>query len=352
MAMNAVTSNLSVPSLSNVEKLKEDKPANLEGEKVRLHKATKEFEAFFMYQLLKTMRETVPDASAKKDGLFSGGMGKDIFTDMFDMQMADKMATGGRNSISDLLYRSLEKVIDAQQPDSASPVEIKSLRRDKVAPAPLHEKKFDKLQTPQKDFKIKVNPTKFLPNPAANRPVEGDSILSRFDKHIDEAAEQTSLLLPNPAANRPVEGDSILSRFGQHIDEAAKQTSLDPALIISVIQTESSGNPKAVSPAGAKGLMQLADSTATDYGVREVFDPAENIKAGSRYLRNLIDRFGSVKLGLAAYNAGPGNVEKYQGIPPFKETVNYVNKVLDTLSNISGGSPPGRPKVLSKTTDK
>ena len=98
--------------------------------------------------------------------------------------------------------------------------------------------------------------------------------------------------------------------------------------------------------------MQLADSTATDYGVREVFDPAENIKAGSRYLRNLIDRFGSVKLGLAAYNAGPGNVEKYQGIPPFKETVNYVNKVLDTLSNISGGSPPGRPKVLSKTTDK
>ena len=319
MAMNAVTSNLSVPSLSNVEKLKEEKPANLEGEKVRLHKATKEFEAFFMYQLLKTMRETVPDASAKKDGLFSGGMGKDIFTDMFDMQMADKMATGGRNSISDLLYRSLEKVIDAQQPDSASPVEIKSLRRDKVAPAPLHEKKFDKLQTPQKDFKIKVNPTKFLPNPAANRPVEGDSILSRFDKHIDEAAEQTSL---------------------------------DPALIISVIQTESSGNPKAVSPAGAKGLMQLADSTATDYGVREVFDPAENIKAGSRYLRNLIDRFGSVKLGLAAYNAGPGNVEKYQGIPPFKETVNYVNKVLDTLSNISGGSPPGRPKVLSKTTDK
>jgi soluble lytic murein transglycosylase-like protein len=83
--------------------------------------------------------------------------------------------------------------------------------------------------------------------------------------------------------------------------------------------------------------MQLIDSTAQDMGVEDVFDPRENILAGSRYLRDLIDRFGDMKLGLAAYNAGPGNVNKYGGIPPFKETQNYVRKVTALHTEAEGG---------------
>ncbi len=271
-----------------------------------------------MYQMLKTMRETIPDSQTEKDGLFSGGMGKDIFTQMFDMQMSDKMATGGRNSISEMLYKSMEKVLVAQEGGVNKPLDIKPLKPEKTGPIELRKNDFQQLTKPEKQIKIDANPTKFLPAPS--RP-------------------------------RSVAGDTILSKFGQHIDEAAKRSSLDPALIISVIQAESSGNPQAVSAAGAKGLMQLSDSTATDYGVKQVFDPGENITAGSKYLRNLIDRFGSVKLGLAAYNAGPGNVEKYGGVPPFKETTDYVNKVLDTLKTIAAGTPADPAKVHFETTD-
>ena len=111
------------------------------------------------------------------------------------------------------------------------------------------------------------------------------------------------------------------------LEEYADRYELDPLLVKAVITVESCFDTHAVSRVGAKGLMQLIDSTAQDYGVKDVFDPTENIMAGSRYLRKLIDRFGDVQLGLAAYNAGPGNVKKYGGIPPFRETQAYVRKV-------------------------
>jgi soluble lytic murein transglycosylase-like protein len=116
------------------------------------------------------------------------------------------------------------------------------------------------------------------------------------------------------------------------IEEAAALYTLDPRMIKAVIETESAFNALAVSPVGALGLMQLMPAVAAELGAEDPLDPRQNIMAGSRYLRQLLDSHrGNVRLALASYNAGPGNVAKYRAIPPFKETQNYVKKITELL---------------------
>jgi soluble lytic murein transglycosylase-like protein len=125
--------------------------------------------------------------------------------------------------------------------------------------------------------------------------------------------------------------------YDRIVADAARRYDVDPALIAGVIETESSFNPRAQSGAGAKGLMQLMDATARGLGVADSFDPVQNVNGGARFLRDMLDRYqGDVRKALAAYNAGPGAVDRYGGIPPYAETQRYVPKVLAAAERYRG----------------
>ena len=131
------------------------------------------------------------------------------------------------------------------------------------------------------------------------------------------------------AKGLPAEGRAL----ARQIEQAAKEADIDPRVVAAVAWTESGFRPSAVSGAGARGLMQLMPSTAAGLGV-DPDDPRQNLAGGARYLAQQIQRFGRLDLALAAYNAGPGAVEKHGGVPPYKETQAYVARVLDRLRSL------------------
>jgi soluble lytic murein transglycosylase-like protein len=161
------------------------------------------------------------------------------------------------------------------------------------------------------------------------RDASGQMVLS--DKPRPDGGEVQTFTVPKVShgirVTRPPDGRS--ERFDSYIDEQAKGQGVDPDLVRAVIQAESAFNPVAVSPKGAMGLMQLMPATAEELGVMNPFDPAENIRGGVLYLKRLLSRYDQkVELALAAYNAGPGAVDKYgQQVPPYRETRDYVKRI-------------------------
>jgi hypothetical protein len=166
--------------------------------------------------------------------------------------------------------------------------------------------------------------------------VMGDEAIEGLEEYIEKDADEALSILIERGGQ--AEGDAPFETLGPirltaealkaPIRDAAATTGLPAALIDAVIRTESGYRPRAVSRAGAIGLMQLMPSTARSLGVQDPFDVRQNIMGGSRYLRKLLDRYGSLKLAIAAYNAGPAMVDKYKGVPPFQETVRYTQVVL------------------------
>jgi Rod binding domain-containing protein len=244
-----------------------------------------EFESMFLGEMVKSMRKTIPGQEEMSHG-------RKIFTDLLDKEYSRIAGHSQSNGLAGLIFRQLER-----QSTNPEATPLKELQKDAARTAVDTAEVFLQNQKPLHDLVVKT-------------PIQ-----------INEKSTPVDKIKSNTTIDRPYSGI---------INQAAAKHQLDPNLIHAVMQKESAGKSFAVSRVGAKGLMQLMDGTAKDMGVKNSFDPIQNINGGAKYLKKMLKRHdGDVSLALAAYNAGPGNVKKYGGIPPFKETQNYVKDVTE-----------------------
>jgi Rod binding domain-containing protein len=284
------------------------RPSKETADHERASRACKEFESILIYHMLSTMRRAFESEEESESGF-----GGDIFKSMMDEQLSIALAKAGGIGLSDLLERSLGLGTGEIRPGD-SPVEyIYRSAAARVKPAEPGETQAQPVLEPEAE-------------PSRATTTAGSAGTDRGPGQSQETA--SSRIGAIVERLRPYE---------RTIKAAARVFGVDANLIRAVILQESSGNLRAVSHKGAKGLMQLTDATARDLGVTNPFDPAQNIFGGARLLARLLGTFGgNLKLALASYNAGLGAVRKYGGIPPYKETQDYVKRVTDYLASLQG----------------
>jgi Rod binding domain-containing protein len=253
----------------------------------KLRKAAQGLEGLFLSQLLKIMRSTAGGDEQ------TGMAGKSIMGDYADLELGRVLAEKKGIGLTDLVCRSLAGR---------------------------------------------------SPRGAEAQPVEGKPAGTSSYLPLQSDRHRTPVMLPleSSATRAGLSPARRASFYDLHVRRAARMFRLNPKLIHSMIAVESGGNAEALSPRSAKGLMQLTDSTAAQMGVEDVWDPAQNIAGGARYLRELLDRYDhDLHRALAAYNAGPGAVDRHRGVPPYPETQNYVRKVLDRYYGRAAGDHHG-----------
>jgi Rod binding domain-containing protein len=279
-----------IDSLSKYESLGSGNKTNLtDKQKADIAKASRGFESMFINMMLKEMKKGMlgkdEDGQGGEDNLSGegggsmGSFGASTLQGYVDMLWSDEISKQGTGiGIADMLYTQLSGG------DKLKPITVE-----------MHSQKMPAIASNQ--YKQQQQSSSELTIPTV-----ADAFMNRVNGRIDNY-------------------DNIIS-------EASKKYSVPESLIKAIITVESAGKTDAKSQAGAKGLMQLMDGTAQDMGVTNPFDPVQNIHGGAKYLRTMLDKFGNnLDHALAAYNAGPGNVEKYGGVPPFNETQAYVKRV-------------------------
>jgi soluble lytic murein transglycosylase-like protein len=173
---------------------------------------------------------------------------------------------------------------------------------------------------------------------------------------VDVPAEEIEGYSNDPDRAAPAAEAPSGKSTGQIVREAGEKHGVDSDFISSVIKQESAGNVRAVSPAGARGLMQLMPGTASQLGVQDSFSPEQNVYGGTRYLRELLERYnGDAVKALAAYNAGPKAVDRYKGVPPYRETQQYVRRIILDYNKSKlddGKKKPSSAKSADRSTDQ
>src|SRR5437764_12629472 len=190
------------------------------------------------------------------------------------------------------------------------------------------------------ELKFKSGGTITIPLARIDRIVDDEVAPAAIIAEVKKIVEEEGGIFPKRSWHYDAKrGPIFRSKYDKVIVEAAKKFAVAAALISAVIKAESDFNPREYSNKGAQGLMQLMPGTAIRFGVTNAWDPAANIYGGVRYLRWLLETFdGNADLAVAAYNAGEGNVWKYNGVPPFRETINYVNRIARHIRERATGS--------------
>jgi Rod binding domain-containing protein len=276
-----------------------------DAQKAKIADATKEFEGLLTSMMLKSMTKTT-------NGMFgSGSYGGDDFDMIFQNQIASFISQKKDLGIADILYK---KITGENMNGSLGKSNDNSLNINKV-------NGINTDSSLKKAAEIKKN----------IKPNETNEV-KPYKKLNIKLNPKTS-----PSISPSTQAIDRLNLYNNIIDKASSLYGVDKNVIKSVILTESAAKEKAQSSAKAKGLMQLIDSTANDMGVKNIWDPQQNIYGGTKYLAEMLRKYnGNLKLALASYNAGPKNVDKYGGIPPFEETKNYVKRVVGYLNHLNG----------------